>query len=221
MDVLITGVINKFDEELAAAFVGGGYRVFAVGSEPLDGVTLIPSGLNEADRLREHTASIDLYIDVTDVRSPADCFNVRTGLDAGVIRGLYDANVIRPMEMLETFLPFLEAGGGKRLCFLTSAQASINETRYTGGYGYNMSKAALHNFLQITRNALAPKGYTMRVFDPCLSGETAADKITAELSAQAAFNYFVRRRGIERGDEKRDDEGTLVFRDAFGRQHTW
>jgi hypothetical protein len=78
-----------------------------------------------------------------------------------------------------------------------------------------MAKAGLHNFLQITRNVLAPKGYTIRAYDP-MHG-----KVTAEMAAEAAFNYFTRRRGNERGDALRDDEGNLVFRDAYGRQHTW
>ncbi len=85
-----------------------------------------------------------------------------------------------------------------------------------------MAKAALHNFLQITRNALAPKGYTIRVFDPCQAGNCSREQeVSASLSAQAALNYFTRRRGMERGDPNRDDEGNLVFRDAWGRQHSW
>jgi len=78
-----------------------------------------------------------------------------------------------------------------------------------------MAKAALHNFLQITRNVLAPKGFTMRAFDP------SRNEVPAEAAAQAALNYFVRRRANERGDGRRDDEENLVFRDAFGRQHAW
>jgi NAD(P)-dependent dehydrogenase (short-subunit alcohol dehydrogenase family) len=140
---------------------------------------------------------------------------VRDGLNDKVMRELYDANVTRPMALLETFLPLLESGEGKRLCFLTSAQASINETCAIDGYGYKMAKAALHNFLQITRNVLAPKGFTIRAFDP------SRNEVPAKAAAQAALNYFVRRRGVERGDERRDDEGNLVFRDAYGRQHPW
>jgi NAD(P)-dependent dehydrogenase (short-subunit alcohol dehydrogenase family) len=120
------------------------------------------------------------------------------------------------MAMLEAFLPLLEAGDFKRLCFITSSEASINETTSIDGYGYKTAKAALHNFLQITRNVLAPKGYTLRVFDPMCSRT-----ISAELAAEAALNYFIRGRGVERGDPFRDDEGNLVFRDAYGRQHSW
>jgi NAD(P)-dependent dehydrogenase (short-subunit alcohol dehydrogenase family) len=212
MVVLITALAENFDKRLAAAFVREGHKVFAIGNEKIAGVTLLPPDLKEAAAM---SSAIDIYIDVSDKRSETDNFNVRDGINDDVMRELYEANVIRSMAMLEAFLPLLEAGEGKRLCYLTSAEASINETRGVGGYGYKMAKAGLHNFLQITRNVLAPKGYTIRVFDPC------KQEVSAELSAQAALNYFTRRRGIERGDPKRDDEGNLVFRDTFGRQHTW
>jgi NAD(P)-dependent dehydrogenase (short-subunit alcohol dehydrogenase family) len=216
MVVLITALTKNFDKQLAAVFVSEGHKVFAIGNEKIDGVTLLPPDLKKAAAL---SSAIDIYIDVSDERSEADNFNLRDGINDNVMRELYEANVIRPMAMLEVFMPLLEAGEGKRICYLTSAEASINETRGIDGYGYKMAKAGLHNFLQITRNVLAPKGYTIRVYDPCFS--SSGQKVSAQTAAQAAFNYFTRRRGIERGDPNRDDEGNLVFRDAFGRQHTW
>jgi NAD(P)-dependent dehydrogenase (short-subunit alcohol dehydrogenase family) len=215
MVVLITALTKDFDKKLAAAFMREGHKVFAIGNEKIDGVTLLPPDLKEA--ALQISTSVDIYIDVSDERSEADNFNVRSSLNDDVIRKLYEANVIRPMAMHEMFFPLLETGEGKRLCYLTSAEASINETRGTDGYGYRMTKAGLHNFLQITRNVLASKGYTIRVYDPCITSREQSN----EMSAQAAYNYFTRRRGIERGDPQRDDESTLVFRDAYGRQHTW
>jgi len=67
----------------------------------------------------------------------------------------------------------------------------------------------------MTRNKLASKGYTFRVFDS-LDGE-----ISPEKSAAGAYNYITRRRGTENHDPLRDDEENLVFRDAQGRQHSW
>ena len=213
--VLITGLKNDFDKRLAAAFAHD-FKVYAMGDVQTEGITLLPLDMKEADAaIKKESGYIDIYIDVSDERSPLDNFTVRDGLNDTVMRELYDANVTRPMALLETFLPLLESGEGKRLCFITSAQASINETRAIDGYGYKMAKAALHNFLQITRNVLAPKGFTIRAFDP------SRNEVPAETAAQAALNYFVRRRGIERGDERRDDEGNLVLRDTYGRQHPW
>jgi len=224
MTVLITGLKNDFDKKLASVFARKNYKVFAIGNADLDGVTLLPADLKEAVSALQlsfvNGGGIDIYADVSDERTPReqglhDNFNVRDGINDKVMRELYEENVIRPMAMLEAFIPLLEAGKGKRLCYLTSAQASINETRSTDGFGYKMAKAGLHNFLQITRNVLAPKGYTIRVYDPMLQD------VSAELAAEAAFNYFTRRRGIERDDPNRDDEGNVVFRDVYGRQHSW
>jgi len=214
--VLITGLKKEFDKELAKTFVNSGYKVFAAGEEKIEGLKILPGDLKDvALAIQKETDNIDIYMDVSDERRASDNFDVRSGLDCGIIREIYDANVTRPMAMLEAFFPLLEAGRGKRLCFLTSAQASINETRGTDGYGYKMSKAGLHQFLQITRNVLAPKGYTIRAFDP-LNGE-----LPAAQAAHAAFNYFTRRRGIENTEALRDDEGNLVMRDAYGRHHPW
>jgi NAD(P)-dependent dehydrogenase (short-subunit alcohol dehydrogenase family) len=214
--VLITEAEKEFDKKLAAAFLQENYKVYAMGEEQINGVTPLPSDLKEAvDAIKKESGHIDIYIDASDKRSPADNFNVRGTVNDEVMRKLYETNVIRPMAMLEAFLPLLEKSETKRLCYLTAAEASINETFETEGFGYKMAKAGLHNFLQITRNVLASRGYTFRVYDPMY------DKVSTELSAQTALNYFVRRRGIEGGDPQRDDENNLVFRDAYGRQHSW
>ena len=213
-NVLITGLDKEFDKKLASVFTREGYNIFAMGNEQIAGVKQLPVDLKEAaGAIKKDSGCLDIFIDTTDVRSRSDYFNVRSGLNYQVIKELYDANVTRPMEMLEVFYPLLDEGEGKRLCYLTSAEASINETRGTEGYGYKMAKAGLHNFLQITWNVLVPKNYTLRVFDPVYDDN--------QLAAEAAFNYFTRGRGVERGDPKRDDENNLVFRDAYGRQHAW
>jgi len=221
--VLITAQNNDFDKNLAGAFLREGYKVYVMGNVQPEGITVIPPDIKQAaEAVQKGSGFIDIYIDVSNESDLSDNFNVRTGINGRIIHNLYDANVTRPMAMLEAFLPLLEAGSGKRLCYLTSAAASINETRDIDGLGYKMAKAALHSFLQITRNALAPKGYTIRAFDPCAALNCSQEReVSAPLSAQAAFNYFTRRRGMERDDPNRDDEGNLVFRDAWGRQHSW
>ena len=230
--VLITRVKREFDSRLAEVFLREGYRVFAIGGggvsgempvgEMPAGVTLLPGELDRAAAIvQKEAGKIDLYIDTSDERSAADAFNIRDGLDENVIRNLYEANVLFSMAALEAFLPLLDASEqssveqGRRLCFLTSAQASINESRGIDGYGYKLSKAAMHNFFQMISNKLSPAGYTLRVYDP-LHGEVAP-----EPAAEGAFNYFIRRRGTENKNPLRDDETRLVFRDALGREHTW
>jgi NAD(P)-dependent dehydrogenase (short-subunit alcohol dehydrogenase family) len=214
--VLITSLDKIFDAKLAEAFAREGFDVYAISNKPLEGVTLLPADLNQAaDMLREKTGKLDFLLDTTDIRDDKDNFTIRDGLDTTLIESVYRQNILRSMALLEAFLPMLDEGAGKRLFYLTCAGASINETRHINRYGYNMAKAALHQFLQMARNKLAPKGYTFRVFDP-MHGD-----VSPEAAAESAFNYITRRRGTENHDPMRDDEDNLVFRDALGRQHTW
>jgi NAD(P)-dependent dehydrogenase (short-subunit alcohol dehydrogenase family) len=195
-NVLITKQSNAFEISLAEVFKREGYMVYIAGTDdPVD--------------------KIDIYIDVSDERDAADCFTIRDGLDEDVIRKVYEANVLKSMELLERYLPLLDEGKGKRICFLTAAEASINETRDMDGYAYKLSKAALHMFLQMVANRLTPGGYTYRIYDPM------HDEVEPNASAEGAFSYFTRRRGTENDDPGRDDENRLVFRDALGREHAW
>ena len=214
--VLVTGLDTVFSERLAAVFTREGFDVFAMGKNPIEGVTLLPLAPYEAlESLRKKTGKLDFLLDTTDVCSPKDTFSVRDGIDGEVVEQVYRQNVLTSMALLEAFLPLLDQGEGKRLFYLTSAAASINETRRIDHFAYNMSKAALHQFIQMTRNKLAPKGYTFRVFDPM------DREISPEAAAESAYNYITRRRGTENHDPMRDDEDNLVFRDAQGRQHSW
>jgi len=211
---LLTCLNNTFDRNLAAAFAREGFHAFAMGDIPTEGVTLLPSDVAQAAVILEHEAGqLDFLLDTTDFQDAADTFTLREGIDWTVVERVYRRNVLHSMAILEAFLPLLDAGGGKRLFYLTSAAAAVNETRRADHFGYNMSKAALHQFLQMTRNKLASKGYTFRVFDP-MAGE-----LSPEAAAEGAFNYITRRRAVE--GPLRDDEENLVFRDAEGRQHAW
>jgi len=195
-NVLITKQSNEFEISLEEAFRREGYTVYIAGTD-------------------DSVDKIDIYIDVSDERDAVDSFTIRDGLDEDVIRKVYEVNVLKSMQMLEKYLPLLDEGDGKRICYLTATEASINETRDTDGYAYKLSKAALHMFLQMVANRLTPSGYTYRVYDP-MHGE-----VEPKASAESAFNYFTRRRGTESDDHQRDDENRLVFRDALGREHAW
>jgi NAD(P)-dependent dehydrogenase (short-subunit alcohol dehydrogenase family) len=214
--VLVTSLDTLFGEKLAAVFAREGFHVFALGNKPIENVTLLPLDPYEAaTALNEKVGKLDFLLDTTDVSSPEDTFTIRDGIDGAVIEQVYRKNVLASMAFLEAFLPLLDQAESKRLFYLTNAHASINETRRIDHFAYNMSKAALHQFIQMTRNKLAPKGYTFRVFDPM------EEELSPEAAAESAYNYITRRRGTENHDPLRDDEDNLVFRDAQGRQHSW
>jgi NAD(P)-dependent dehydrogenase (short-subunit alcohol dehydrogenase family) len=199
-NILITNQNNDFEKELAAIFAAEGYRVFCGDDMTADAHQDLP---------------LDIFIDTTNVRLPEDNFTLEDGVDAGVIEHTFRENALKPMTLLEKYLPRLDAGQGKRLCWISSASASINETRDVRGYGYNMAKAAQHQFIQMVSNRLTREGYSFRVFDP-MAGDVAA-----KAAAGAAFHYFTRRRGTENHDPRRDDENHLTLYDALGRAHRW
>jgi NADP-dependent 3-hydroxy acid dehydrogenase YdfG len=213
---LVTCIDTAFGETLVAVFAREGIETFALGEKVIENVTLLPLNPNNAAvALKEKTGKLDYLLDTTDFRFTQDSFTVRDGIERAVAERVFRENVLASMALLEAFLPLLDEGEGKRLFYLTRAEASINETRRTDHFAYNMSKAALHQFIQMTRNKLAPLGYTFRVFDP-LEGD-----VSPEAAAEGAYNYVTRRRGTENHDPLRDDEDNLVFRDAEGRQHPW
>jgi NAD(P)-dependent dehydrogenase (short-subunit alcohol dehydrogenase family) len=213
---LVTCIDTAFGEMLAAIFAREGYETFALGEKVIENVTLLPTGpCDAAATLKEKVGKLDYFLDTTDFRSPQDNFTVRDGIERAVVEMVFRQNVLASMALLEAFLLLLDSGEGKRLFYLTRAEASINETRRIDHYAYNMSKAALHQFIQMTRNKLISLGYTFRVFDPLES------EVSPVAAAESAYNYVTRRRGTENHDPLRDDEDNLVFRDAEGRQHSW
>jgi len=218
----LTGIANDFDVELAKILSENGYKVYSTdrgkAAEASSFATIINFDPGDADSIEtasrefvENAGHIDLYIETSDYRSDRDTFTVSDEIDFDLIKMIYTKNVLQPIALYEAFLPLMKKGNLKRYAFITSADASVNHTTDTFGYGYNMSKAALHNVLQIMKNNLLPQGFTFRTFDP--SGK----KIPPSASSKSAFNYFTRRRGIE----GRDDEPKLKIRDAEGREWSW
>ncbi|MCL2577646.1 MAG: hypothetical protein FWE27_06305 [Defluviitaleaceae bacterium] len=197
--ILITSKETEFGKNLAAIFAREGYEVFSPDSVVAQKIT-----------------KLDFFAETTDFCNlTADNFSISSGIDGEIIEKTFRKNVIKPMATLEKFLPLLEVGETKRLFYVSSAEASINETCDAIGYGYKMSKIALHQFLQMLRNDLAPHGFTFRIFDPL------PKKINPQIAAESAFMYITRRRGTENNDPNRDDETSLALRDAEGRHHAW
>ena len=159
-------------------------------------------------------ADADFFIDTTDFRDPDDDRALGDGVDAEAAVRSFHENVSEPLMLLEHVLPRMT--GKKRICFLTTRDASVNWSEATSGYGRNMAKSALHQILTVTKNGLRERGFTFRLFDP-MTGE-----IPLEKAAASAYAYFTRDRfddGPNRPD--RDDENNLVIRDALGREIPW
>ncbi|MCL2664151.1 MAG: hypothetical protein FWE82_00915 [Defluviitaleaceae bacterium] len=155
---------------------------------------------------------VDLFVSTENERAKNDFFSVSSGIDPDAIMDAVRRHVSEPLKKLEEVLPYLERGGLKRICFLSGASASVNMNAETSGYGYNMSKAALHNALMIIKNRLGKEGYTFRLYDPMANSlpHTAAD-------------YFLKGLGKQHGNEiyGQNEERRLTLRDALGREWPW
>lgn len=176
----------------------------------------MPSITAAAVTVAEAVSSVDVLI-VNDCLPDAQ--SLADGLDFEEIKQSYSVNALGPIRFIESLLP-LCADGMKRLCFVTSADASIAANESVSGFGYSMAKSALHMAVAIMFNNLRPDGFTFRVYIPdsfpegvCASersslgaggrsarGESVAD----EAAARIAYEYFV-------GD--RDDEDRLAITD--------
>jgi len=200
--ILFSAISGEFERNLAEIFAKENFRVVIA-----DDV--------EASQTLQPSDSVDIFIDTTDIHLPEDTFTLQDGIRNDIIEQTFRQNVLHSMQLLEKHLPNLDAGQGRRICWLSSVGASLNATRDTCGYGYNMAKAALHQFIQNVSNKLTPRGYSFRVFDPL------KDEVTPKQAAGAAFHYITRRRGTENHDPKRDDESNLTLYDALGRAHPW
>jgi NAD(P)-dependent dehydrogenase (short-subunit alcohol dehydrogenase family) len=95
--------------------------------------------------------------------------------------------------VVEAFLPLVDRGGMKRLCFVSSEAGSIGNMRRTGLFGYTMSKAALNMAVKILFNSLRPEGYTFRVYHPgwVRSYMSGKKNMQATLEPEEAAGYAI------------------------------
>ena len=79
---------------------------------------------------------------------------------------IINVNALGPIRVVEAFLPLMDAGTLKRLCFVSSEAGSISKSKRQGWFGYCMSKAALNMAVKNLYNELYPQGYTFRLYHP-------------------------------------------------------
>lgn len=196
MKAYLTRIDTPFSKRLAELLEEKGYEILS-GDDTTDG-------------------AIELFIATENDRLPGDDYDVRGDGSYEVIMDSFKSNLFSPVLQLERLLPNLDKGNLKRLCFLSTHEASVNLSGATEGFGLNMSKAALGTTLAIFKNKLFQDGYTFRLYDPM---ETDGDRrVSNENAAQGALTYFLTRRAYDRNNARREDEARLVLRDALGRE---
>jgi NAD(P)-dependent dehydrogenase (short-subunit alcohol dehydrogenase family) len=135
------------------------------------------------------------------------------GLDHEAMMRAYNINSLGGLRMVEAFLPLLDRGALKRLCFVSSEAGSVALAHRDTGYGYGMSKTALNMIIRLLFNSLHPEGYTFRLYHPgwmrgYMSGAKGVHAdMEPEEAAVPALAYFT---------GEREDEDRLVMIDYLG-----
>jgi NAD(P)-dependent dehydrogenase (short-subunit alcohol dehydrogenase family) len=241
----VTGADRGLGLALTARLLSKGWRVFAgqylaewpeldvlAAEYPAGCLMLVPLDVGDetsthlaAQKVGTFTDCVDMLINSAEMCSP-DARSIREPQDYDEMHRMYNVNALGPLRVVEVFLPLMERGQMKRLCFVSSGEGSINRCTRTSWYGYCMSKTALNMGVKILFNRLRSEGYTFRIYHPgwlCTHMDGSKNSETLmepEEAAVPALVYFLRDRT---GDphKTRSDEDRLVIRDWQGRERPW
>ena len=235
--VLVTGADRGLGLALCTGLLKGGWHVFAgqylpewhelgiLKNEFPETLHLIPLDISSmesvkvaAEIVQALTDHLDVLINNAGVTSETSNPTIREPQDYGEMHRMYDVNALGALRVVESFLPLMEQGQAKRLCFVSSEAGSISRAERTSWFGYCMSKAALNMGVKILFNDLHPAGYTFRVYHPgwvrsYMHGEKNMDAtLEPEEAATYAIPYFL---------NDREDEDRLVMVDYEGKEWSW
>ena len=235
--VLITGADRGLGFGLCARLLKEGWHVFAGQYMPewhelatlmneypqtlhlvLLDVSSMESVKVAAETVQAHTDHLDVLINNAGVTSETSNAIIREPQDYDEMHHMYDVNALGALRVVEAFLPLMDRGHSKRLCFVSSEAGSIGRSERMSWFGYCMSKAALNMGVKILFNDLHPTGYTFRVYHPgwmrsYMHGVKNMDAtLEPEEAAAFAIPYFL---------NNRDDEDGLVMVDYEGNEWSW
>jgi NAD(P)-dependent dehydrogenase (short-subunit alcohol dehydrogenase family) len=120
--------------------------------------------------------------------------------------------------MVSSFLPLLDAGGMKRLCFVSSEVSCINlmKSRFDDNFNYPMSKSAMNMCVRLMHNHLYPQGYSFRLYHPGWMKRVAPD---GSRSAEAEFDPdFIAEHAARFFEAPLGDEQRLVMYDYLSQE---
>jgi NAD(P)-dependent dehydrogenase (short-subunit alcohol dehydrogenase family) len=222
---LCTGLLEQGWHVFAGQYMPEWYELAALKNEYPDMLRLVPLDVSSmesvkiaAEIVQEYTDHLDVLINNAGVNSETVYATIREPQAYDEMHRIYDVNALGALRAVEAFLPLLEQGQAKRLCFVSSEAGSIGRAERTSWFGYCMSKAALNMGVKILFNDLYPAGYTFRVYHPgwvrsYMHGEKNMEAtLEPEEAAAYAIPYFL---------NDREDEDRLVMVDSEGKEWPW
>lgn len=238
--VFVTGADRGLGAGMALRMLEAGHRVFAGQFMPEwpelaemqrrfpGGLTVVPLDVGSMESVKAAAgmiekggeAPLDVLVNNAGVISAKSHLTIRESQDYEDMLRMYNINALGALRVTEAFLPLLERGAGKRLCYVSSEAGSIAKSHRPDTFGYCMSKSALNMGVSILFNDLRPEGYTFRLYHPgwvrsYMSGEKN-EQATYEPdeAGEIAADYFLSENGAY-------DEDTLVLRDITGKEWPW
>jgi NAD(P)-dependent dehydrogenase (short-subunit alcohol dehydrogenase family) len=171
-----------------------------------------------ADYVEKTAGSLDMLISNAALMGRVSCSLYEPPMDLEAVWASFSVNALGAARMVEIFLPLLDKGAMRRLCFVTSEVSCINlmKTSRDGEFPYPLSKSSLNMCVRLMHNLLYPQGYTFRLFHPGWMKRVMPDgsrsdraRYDPDFSAERASKYF---------EQPLRDECRLVMYDFLGQE---
>jgi len=185
-NVIITGADRGLGFSLCREFLSRGWTVF--GGKFLEDYNLleqereknpalhiVPLDVGDAASIAkargfvaERADSLDMIISNAALMGQVRCSIDEPPMDLQSPWNSFRVNALGPTLMVEHFLPLLDKGEMKRLCFVSSEVSCITLMKHRAGssYPYPMSKSSMNMSVRLMHNLLFPQGYTFRLYHP-------------------------------------------------------
>jgi len=171
------------------------------------------------DNVRSVTGgSLDVLISNAALMERFSCSLYEPPMDLDAVWRSFSVNALGAARMVEFFLPLLDKGTMKRLCFVSSEVACINlmKTSRDSGFVYPMSKSAMNMAVRIMFNQLYDQGYTFRLYHPGWMKRVNPDgsrneepQFDPDFTGEHAAKYF---------EKRLPDEHRLVMYDNLSQE---
>ncbi|MCL2273269.1 MAG: SDR family NAD(P)-dependent oxidoreductase [Treponema sp.] len=137
------------------------------------------------DYVAEKTGSLDMLISNAALMGQVQCSIDEPPMDLQAPWNSFRVNALGPVHLAEYYLPFLDKGDMKRLCFISSEVSCITLMKHRSGnsYPYPMSKSSLNMGVRLMHNLLFSQGYSFRLYHPGWMKRQMQDSTLSELAA--------------------------------------
>ena len=235
-NVLISGADRGFGLSLCREFLSRGWTVFGgkflqdynlieQEQEKNQNLHVIPLDVSSIESIKkahcfiaEKTDSLDMLISNAALMGQVQCSIDEPPMDLQAPWNSFCVNALGPARLTEIFLPLLDKGGIKRLCFVSSEVSCISLMKHRAGssYPYPMSKSSLNMAVRLMYNLLFPQGYTFRLFHPGWMKRQMPDGSLSEFAAYDPAQTAAHAAGYFETPLK--DEHRLVMYDYMGQE---